>query len=957
MKKFTLLLLFSSFFSYSFLNAQVSCDYSLRLSDRLGDSWNGAVLLLTINEEAPQAFFLLEEDGLEATFPFIITEGDNIQLEYFSGSFDSEVSYALLDAEGNEVFSDGPIPESGIVFEGTAVCPACPAPPISEINFDNIRAEFVEVSWLAPDPDGSYIIRYDTAGFELEDTLGLNGLVLTIMGDEIRIGDLEEKTFYELYIASACANGDTSQFVGPVLFETVFKNDVGVVAIPNPVSDCGLMPVEEIEVTLQNFGANPQSLIPFSLSINDVPVPISVPTDGIFTGVIGKDSTFTTKFDIQAPVGDPNRYEIKVWTDLETDSDMSNDTFTTVVLSIPLVEEYPYFTNLENGFDGWRVDEENSVNSSWEVGTPNFGLLNSAASGSTAWVTRLDTTYNNDELSYLLSPCYDFSALTEDPVLSFSYFVSTESFFDQAWVELSLDGGEIWTKVVASEDARNWYNDTNNQWWDGNGSTDADFVSDWQNAASILLGAAGASDARIRFVFSSDIGTTADGFGVDNIFVSPPLQNDLAGISVRNTSEEECGEARDEVEFTLSNFGTMAQSNFDISYQVNGGEIFTEPFTGTLAPGASSTIIFQDPFNSSTLDEYEILAWTSSDDEQFLLNDTASFVFRTINDIPFLEDFESGALPEGWSVTDENVPVTDGHGAPSFVLSDNLWNTDPFFEATSPVFGLIETGDSLTFDYRYVNFGLTGDREKILNSGDSLIVQLSRDCGDSYETVLKIDSTNHVTSENLATQTIYLEDYVGASIKLRFIAFWGSGDYFLDIDNISVLRCPDNLGLVANVQDESRSGAADGSISVDPGAGIGPFTYKWDNGATTKGISMLEGGTYMVTVSDAFGCTDEITIELETTTATEDISVIENLSLSPNPTQELADLKVDFAQPTTVEVLLFNALGQQIQRLPIQRLQQLHHTFDFSAYMQGLYFVQIRVEEQVYTERLLFLKE
>ncbi|MEM9887293.1 MAG: T9SS type A sorting domain-containing protein [Bacteroidota bacterium] len=956
MNKLTLFFLIVTSLTISTLNAQISCDYSLRLLDRFGDSWNGAALLLTINGGEPEAFFLSEEDGEEATFPFIVTEGDSITLEFFSGSFDSEVAYFLLDAEGNEIFMDGPNPEMGIVFETTAVCPACPAPPVSEISLDNIRAEFVEVSWLAPDPNGTYVVRYDTVGFEL-DTAGLNGTTLTTSGDEIRIEGLMEKTMYELYIASACANGDTSQFAGPVLFETVFKNDVGVVAIPSPVSDCGLMSVETIEVTLQNFGANPQTLIPFSLSINGVNVGVSMPTDGVFTGVIGKDSTFTTEFDVQAPVGSPDRYEILVWTELETDSDMSNDTFAVTVLSIPRVESYPYFTNLDNGFDGWRVDEENSVNASWAVGSPNNGLLRRAASGTTAWVTGLDTSYNNNELSYLLSPCYDFSSLTEDPVLSFSYFISTEACCDEAWVEVSLDGGEVWTKVEASSDARNWYNDTDNQWWDGTGSNDPDFTSDWINASSALTGAAGASDALLRFVFSSDFSTTAEGFGVDNIFVSPPLQNDLAGVSVRNTAEEECGAARDEVAFTFGNFGTAPQNNFNISYQVNGGEIFTESVNQSLAAGASRTVVFQDPFNSTEFNDYTILAWTSSDNEQFLLNDTATYFFTAINTIPFAEDFEDGVLPDGWSVTDENTPVTDGHGAPSFVLSDNLWSIDPFFEATSPVFGPIEMGDSLTFDYRYVNFGGTVNREKILSSGDSLLVQLSIDCGDSYETVLRIDSTNHESSITLATQAIFLDEYVGESIKIRFVAFWGSGDYFLDIDNVGVLRCPETLGLSANVQDETRSGSADGSISIDPTEGVGPYTYKWDNGATTKGIFMLEGGTYTVTVNDAFGCTDEITVELRTITSVENMEAIEHISLAPNPTNGIANLAVQFKNARQAQVALFNALGQQLIELPTQNTSTLQHTFDLSAYSEGMYFVQIRLEDRVHITRLLYLKE
>jgi hypothetical protein len=952
---FTLLLVSAICFGTSSLHAQISCDYTLRLLDRFGDSWNGAALQVTINDNEPLVFFLTEEDGEEADFPFIVTTGDSIQIEYFPGSFDSEVAYSLLDAEGNEIFMEGPNPTVGIIYNDVAACPSCPSPPISEINIFNPRAEFVDVTWLTPDPDGSYILQYGAVGFNPDSA----GQAVTVANDTVRLEGLLEKTMYDLYITGICTNGDTSQIAGPVQFETVFKNDVGIIAIPTPVSDCGFMSVEKVEVTLANFGATPQTLIPFDFSINGVPAGVSMPFDGVFTGVLGKDSTFTIDFDAQAPIGDPDRYVIQAWTALETDSDLSNDTFEITVLSIPLVEVYPYFTDLEDGFDGWRVDEEISMNSSWAVGTPDFGALTRAASGETAWITGLDTTYNNDELSYLVSPCYNFSSLTEDPVLSLSYYVQTENCCDGAWVELSLDGGENWEKVIASADARNWYNDIANQRWRGNGREQGSLASNWAPASSTLVGAAGNEDVRVRFVFSSDFSTARNGFGVDNIFVSTPLANDLAGIEVSNTSDEECGEVRDEVEFIFSNFGTEEQFGFDISYQVNDGDIVVQPLNDNvrIAPGQTIGITFDVPFNSSDENSYTILAWVSNEDDQFPVNDTARFVFSPINDVPFIEDFERGTLPAGWEVTDEISPVTTGHGAPSNVLSDNLWRVDTRFEAFSPVFGLVEVGDSLTFDYRYVNFGGTGNFEKELSAGDSLVVFLSTDCGENYERVLKIDSTNHVTSNNLAQQAIYLDEYVGESIKIFFSAYWGSGDYFLDIDNVGILRCPDDLGLTVSVEDETRSGAADGSISIDPSDGESPYTYKWSTDATTKGIFNLEGGVYSVTVSDAFGCSEVVSVTVNTTVSTQSIQDLTKVQLAPNPTNGRTTLLLEFSEAKTVDVVIYNALGQRIQQLPQQYGTSMQPIIDLSNERSGWYFVQLQVDGRVHTERLLFVND
>lgn len=59
-----------------------------------------------------------------------------------------------------------------------------------------------------------------------------------------------------------------------------------------------------------------------------------------------------------------------------------------------------------------------------------------------------------------------------------------------------------------------------------------------------------------------------------------------------------------------------------------------------------------------------------------------------------------------------------------------------------------------------------------------------------------------------------------------------------------------------DVTNESSWGAADGSIDLTI-LGTPPFTYLWDNGATTEDISGLSPGTYKVTITDGDGCIQE----------------------------------------------------------------------------------------------------
>ena len=80
-------------------------------------------------------------------------------------------------------------------------------------------------------------------------------------------------------------------------------------------------------------------------------------------------------------------------------------------------------------------------NNSWQWGTPAKTIINKAANGTKAWVTSLTGNYKNNEISYLYSPCFNISGLTQ-PVLSFSHIFRIEDATpaDYNWVEYSVNG-------------------------------------------------------------------------------------------------------------------------------------------------------------------------------------------------------------------------------------------------------------------------------------------------------------------------------------------------------------------------------------------------------------------------------------------------------------------------------------------------------------------------------------
>ena len=74
-----------------------------------------------------------------------------------------------------------------------------------------------------------------------------------------------------------------------------------------------------------------------------------------------------------------------------------------------------------------------------------------------------------------------------------------------------------------------------------------------------------------------------------------------------------------------------------------------------------------------------------------------------------------------------------------------------------------------------------------------------------------------------------------------------------------VITQPNVLEANTSTVDVTCNGGKDGSISVLPSGGTIPYTYKWNTGATTQVITALPAGTYSVIVTDANGCTKNIT--------------------------------------------------------------------------------------------------
>ncbi|MFK8006229.1 MAG: fibronectin type III domain-containing protein [Saprospiraceae bacterium] len=915
------------------------CDYTIELFDSFGDGWNGSILNVTVGNISTDYTFTTGNSAV-----FTINAGSNLPLifTYTAGAFQNEVSYNILDPDGNIIFSDGPFPAVGIVYE-TFACPTCPG--ATNLGVDDLFGLSANVSWTDSDSAGVWQVEYGPTGF-LPNTGA--GITFTTNDPFASLTGLDENSTYDYYVIRFCDNGDTSALAGPFTFTTITLNDVGILEISSPLSGCGLTDAEIITITMTNYGSNPQSLIPFKFSVNGAAAAINIPLDGYFTNVIGNDSIVVLEFEATADLSLPGTYEIAAWTELDGDSEIGNDTAYYTVTNIPTISDFPYAQNFEVDNGGWAVSDD-GVNQSWAFGEPTGTDIPNAASGVNAWVTNLNGNYNNAEESYVVSNCFDFSNLTGDPTISFSINFDTETSFDGGWLDASVDGGNTWYKIGGIGTGVNWYNINNTfnqlgEVWAGNSGG-------WIFAKHELTGVAGEADVRLRFGFGSDGSVNGfEGIGIDDIAIFIPVANDMASQTVVNTTMLECGDPNDELTLTLVNNGTATQTGFDVGYNVNGGiDVVENVGTLTLAPDETATYTFTTPFNSTGAGTYNVTAWSSLPGELNVSNDTTTFQFATYRVLPFKEDFEGGVLPNGWS-SDEFNPITMFHNNISFVAFDNMYSFDPLFELVSPPIGPISDGDSLFFDYRYVDFAGNGANAATIGVGDSLKIQYSTDCGLNYTDLFLITQDNHITSNELATINIDISSLAGESVKFRFLGIWGTGDYYLDIDNINIFQCSP-LDLETSMTLESSNGEADGSVSVMPNASQGPYTYFWDTGDSTATVTGITAGTYQVTVIDAFGCVDVATVDLMVNI--NEVDDIQNINLYPNPTMDMATLDMTFSKTVDVQVQVINVMGQILFETSIGKTMEEKVELNLANYPDGMYFVRVKVDSQTIVKKLM----
>ncbi|MDW8235988.1 MAG: M43 family zinc metalloprotease [Bacteroidia bacterium] len=264
----------------------------------------------------------------------------------------------------------------------------------------------------------------------------------------------------------------------------------------------------------------------------------------------------------------------------------------------------------------------------------------------------------------------------------------------------------------------------------------------------------------------------------------------------------------------LRNNGTSTPlTSIPVAYRLNLGSWNTQTWTGTLAPGATTTFNLTG-INLTTPGEYRLTACTNLGSDPDRTEDTVTTRFVVHEGFyPLYETFEHGwegqpLPPNLWRVIDPDDDCytwrpghcTGSNGQRTIAMFVNCWaysETGRRDELYTPIIDLTSAPNTvqLTFDVAYRRYNNS--------SNDELRVEIATNCGTTWQAtpIFQQSGVALATGVNTTarfipsgagdwqTRSISLSSYVGQRIRLRFVTVNNYGNCIW-IDNVRITHQP-----------------------------------------------------------------------------------------------------------------------------------------------------------------------
>ncbi|MCB2194875.1 MAG: T9SS type A sorting domain-containing protein [Bacteroidetes bacterium] len=557
--------------------------------------------------------------GWELNGSFEIAEPQGLGGGEIKGFNDPEEAYAGSNVLGTDLTVDGAYAASLGFKEDSAVSPNFNCLYYKDVNlyFERwLNNEYADLVWIDISNDNKNTWVNLWSGVGADDAW------------KTQLYNLDEADFKEnvsIRYALGITNA-TNQYTGWnidnfIIIGDFISKDVGITEITLPKTDCGHTASDNISVYIENYaGETSPSSIPLKYEIDGSGY---YETDTFTASSINLNDSAVFTFSVGADLSEPGPHTIKVQTALEGDEIASNNSLTKTIFSFPTYT-LPYAEDFETNYGYYLVAGKNET---WGYGVPSSSqpIINTAASGTKAWVTNLNGPYPSNDSTVLITPCFDFTG-TDSIIFEFKCLGYSDEDIDGLTVMYSTDQGSTWDVVPDDNDYYwNWYNKSlistlGLPGWD---NTD----SEWKTYRQLLPPElSDLSSVKFQFVFESDASANFDGFGIDDIKVyEAPADVGVSDI-VNPYTACEWSDATN-VTVTIENYGmttldTGSKIPVGLDFQGSLYTIDTLELITPLAPEGTIDFTFTETIDMSNAGDYDLTAYTLLEADPYFYNET-----------------------------------------------------------------------------------------------------------------------------------------------------------------------------------------------------------------------------------------------------------------------------------------------------------------------------------------------
>ncbi|MDG1476379.1 MAG: gliding motility-associated C-terminal domain-containing protein [Vicingaceae bacterium] len=263
--------------------------------------------------------------------------------------------------------------------------------------------------------------------------------------------------------------------------------------------------------------------------------------------------------------------------------------------------------------------------------------------------------------------------------------------------------------------------------------------------------------------------------------------------------------------------------------------------------------------------------------------------------LPYTFSWDNGATTEditSLTAGDYTVTITDGNGCTfneTYTIINNTGNLAATTTIINEICGngagainLIVTGNAGTLSFLWNNGAVTEDLTglsaglysctitdangcilstpsyNVINESSTLLLAntsvTNEDCGNGAGAIDITIQGGTAPITFLWNNSAVTEDITGLSAGTYSCTITDNNGCQVQTGTLNLFNSPGNLSIATDFVTDEICGNGAGAIFVTTTGGTAPITYSWDNGSSSEDISNISAGTYILTATDANGC-------------------------------------------------------------------------------------------------------